>query len=390
MSEPPPDFLELATQALSQHNFYEGLKYIGLLQGSEQQPDAGLLQGSDQQPDAGALLQGSDQQPTASAKLLAIVNPIVATAQITKFETPNWYAILNLPIFCENPHEITKAYQDLYNHLNPNQNEFPCAQIALRICKLAFSVLSDCNRKDLFDLDLDETVNPKTLQFKNLDGGRIKALLKNQPPPPPGKLPNADDDDDDDDKFGVWLMCNSCNEKFKKLDLQEFTKCKFCGWDFNTGEAVNTNRRQNKYELTIRNAFPLVGNAGKDGSLFVRCQRCPRVLHEADDSSIGLCRRCKHVADSEWVKSCLNIQGNEDGNVVLGLEGLKAMGQEEENVENANVVVDDEDVWITCQGCKVNINNPDLQEVYKCQCGMEFNICDAMELYDRNKRKPQK
>ncbi|XP_055815287.1 uncharacterized protein LOC129885098 [Solanum dulcamara] len=90
-----------------------------------------------------------DPNQTSPSQILAIANVLLLSTTIN--EDPNYYSILNLPLYTQNQQLIKTHFTNVTNLLNPNKNRYPFASEAFGVVLRAWSVLSNPTQKTLFD-----------------------------------------------------------------------------------------------------------------------------------------------------------------------------------------------------------------------------------------------
>lgn len=91
------------------------------------------------------LLDGSDQ-------ILAVAEVLLASERRIG-QQHDWYSILQIAQRTDDSETIKKQYRKLALLLHPDKNKFPFADSAFRLVADAWNVLSDSNKKSLFDSD---------------------------------------------------------------------------------------------------------------------------------------------------------------------------------------------------------------------------------------------
>ncbi|XP_049381484.1 uncharacterized protein LOC125846071 [Solanum stenotomum] len=90
-----------------------------------------------------------DSNQASPSQILAIANVLLLSTTIN--EHPNYYSILNLPLYTQNPQLIKTHFTNVTNLLNPNKNRYPFASEAFGVVLKAWSVLSNPTQKTRFD-----------------------------------------------------------------------------------------------------------------------------------------------------------------------------------------------------------------------------------------------
>ncbi|KAK4707754.1 hypothetical protein R3W88_028679 [Solanum pinnatisectum] len=90
-----------------------------------------------------------DSNQISPSQILAIANVLLLSTTIN--EDPNYYSILNLPLYTQNPQLIKTHLTNVTNLLNPNKNRYPFASEAFGVVLKAWSVISNPTQKTRFD-----------------------------------------------------------------------------------------------------------------------------------------------------------------------------------------------------------------------------------------------
>ncbi|KAL3524913.1 hypothetical protein ACH5RR_013285 [Cinchona calisaya] len=130
--EPGPDIMPLLNASkycLCHRDYTESLKY-------------------------GDRAQESNPNHPDPPRIIAISAVLSASPSSVRPESPDWYSILNLPRFTQDPNLIRTRFDSLRSLLNPEQNHYPFAAEARGWVIEAGSVLSNPNEKARFDREL--------------------------------------------------------------------------------------------------------------------------------------------------------------------------------------------------------------------------------------------
>ncbi|XP_074285988.1 uncharacterized protein LOC141611362 [Silene latifolia] len=97
----------------------------------------------------------SDPNNQVSDQILAVIETVLAgEKRVNSSQHPDWYTVLQLPRLVRDPELIANHYRKLVTLLNPDRNRVPFADYALQLVMDAWSILSDPNKKWLFDNEL--------------------------------------------------------------------------------------------------------------------------------------------------------------------------------------------------------------------------------------------
>ncbi|KAK9677417.1 hypothetical protein RND81_11G142000 [Saponaria officinalis] len=117
----------------------------------------------------------SDPNNHLSDQILAVVDTVLAAEKrVNPSQHPDWYSVLQLPRLVRDPDLIAGHYRRLLVLLDPERNRLPFADYALRMVLDGWAVLSDPNKKWLFDNELSLYLQSVEHHF---------------PPPPPPQQP---------------------------------------------------------------------------------------------------------------------------------------------------------------------------------------------------------
>ncbi|KAJ0508429.1 putative DnaJ domain, Chaperone J-domain superfamily [Helianthus annuus] len=101
----------------------------------------------------------SDPRLEAADQILAVADTLLAADKrvvgANGSQQPDFYAILQLVRFVQDPEHISAQYRRLAVLLNPHQNRFPYADQAFQVVNDAWAVLSNPMRKSIYDSDLE-------------------------------------------------------------------------------------------------------------------------------------------------------------------------------------------------------------------------------------------
>ncbi|KAL9231914.1 hypothetical protein vseg_007075 [Gypsophila vaccaria] len=97
----------------------------------------------------------SDPNNVVSDQVLAVVETILAgEKRVNAAQHPDWYTVLQLPRLVRDPELISGHHRRLEALLGPERNRLPFAEYAFQLVTDAWSILSDPNKKWLFDNEL--------------------------------------------------------------------------------------------------------------------------------------------------------------------------------------------------------------------------------------------
>ncbi|XP_074275791.1 uncharacterized protein LOC141599617 [Silene latifolia] len=97
----------------------------------------------------------SDPTNNLSDQILAVAETVLAgEKRVNPSQQPDWYSVLQLPRLVRDPDLIADHYRRLVLLLSPDNNRLPFADYALQLVMDGWSVLSDPNKKWLFDNEL--------------------------------------------------------------------------------------------------------------------------------------------------------------------------------------------------------------------------------------------
>ncbi|GMH17906.1 hypothetical protein Nepgr_019747 [Nepenthes gracilis] len=140
----------------------------------------------------------SDPNNVISDQILSIVDTLLAAEKKINNQY-DWYAILQLAHLARDPELIASQYRRLVLLLSPDRNRLPFADFALRLVVDAWSVLSDPNKKWLYDSELSlclqridsHRVDPVRVDPVRVDPAQLNTFqfFQQQPQPPPPQRP---------------------------------------------------------------------------------------------------------------------------------------------------------------------------------------------------------
>ncbi|TQD93528.1 hypothetical protein C1H46_020875 [Malus baccata] len=98
----------------------------------------------------------TDPRLEATDQIIAVADTLLAAeSQInSQNQQPDWYAILQLAQYTQNLEIVATQYRRLALLLNPHRNRFPYADHAFRLVSEAWNVLSNPNKKAIYDHEL--------------------------------------------------------------------------------------------------------------------------------------------------------------------------------------------------------------------------------------------
>ncbi|XP_047321797.1 chromodomain-helicase-DNA-binding protein 7-like [Impatiens glandulifera] len=129
----------------------------------------------------------SDPRFDAADLILAVADTLLASEKQINNQ-PDWYSILQLPTLCLDMDLIANQYRRLALLLNPHKNRLPYADQAFTMVSYAWSVLSDPNKKFLYDNEINnmftrfEPTPPNRPNEINLQF--VQNPIQQQQPPP--------------------------------------------------------------------------------------------------------------------------------------------------------------------------------------------------------------
>ncbi|XP_047312799.1 uncharacterized protein LOC124916109 [Impatiens glandulifera] len=97
-------------------------------------------------------LQHSDPAIAVPASEIVAISEVMAASE-RRFGNGrlDWYAILGVPRYSDNPQLVKTRFKEFYTLINPNINKFPFVQCAFDLVQDACKVLSDPDKKAAFD-----------------------------------------------------------------------------------------------------------------------------------------------------------------------------------------------------------------------------------------------
>ncbi|XP_019155987.1 PREDICTED: uncharacterized protein LOC109152796 [Ipomoea nil] len=216
------------------------------------------------------LLEGSDQ-------ILAVAEVLLASTRKINNQQ-DWYSILQIGNRTDDPEQIKKQYRRLALLLHPDKNKYMFADAAFGLVADAWAVLSDANKKALYDNEMSLYTKVDLVPTK-------KPAAKRQP----GTAAAARRSEDQGQKLPVRrssrVSGNSNNNENSNSDNNNFN---------------NSNSGGNNQSGGGRNINPRSGGSGvkaqaqaQRSTFWSVCPYCYN-LYEYERTYLGCCVRCEN------------------------------------------------------------------------------------------------